>query len=361
MVSVAVLSCFRAASAPVDLAVTLQPLVQQYQLPGAVGAIIHGSQVVALGSTGVRKIGEPIPFLSGDIIHLGSDTKAMTALLIGKLIDKRRLTFNSTMSEIFPDLAAEMDPQMAKVTVRNLLDHNAGFAHDLDWWELNATRSSLPAQRRLAVKKALSAPPSHPIGTFFYSNVSFVLLGAIIEAKTGISWEQEIQEELFKPLHMTTAGFGPPGTQGMVDQPWGHVLDADKLKPVHNDNARVMAPAGTVHCSIVDWSHFVAEILRGEQGHPTLVSPATFKALITPVSGQDYAGGWIVTERPWAGGRTLTHSGSNTTWFCTVWIAPNKDFAVLIAINSGANPVGKAADDGIGRLIKLNSTLATNP
>jgi hypothetical protein len=77
--------------------------------------------------------------------------------------------------------------------------------------------------------------------------------------------------------------------------------------------------------------------------------------------GQDYAGGWIVTERPRAGGRALTHAGSNTTWFCTVWIAPNKDFAVLIATNSGAKPVGEAADQGIGLLIKFNSQLAANP
>ena len=87
------------------------------------------------------------------------------------------------------------------------------------------------------------------------------------------------------------------------------------------------------------------------------VSAATFKELIKPMPGQDYAAGWIVTERPWAGGRALTHAGSNTTWYCNVWIAPNKDFAVLIATNTGAKPVAEAADQGVGLLIKFNSQL----
>jgi CubicO group peptidase (beta-lactamase class C family) len=343
------------ALAPRDLAPTLRPLAEKYNLPGVVGAILHGSQIVALGSSGVRKAGNPAPFLSTDLIHLGSDTKAMTAILIGRLIDRKRLTFDTTMSEIFPEFAADMNPAMAKVTVRNLLDHNAGFPHDLDWWALDRTRLGLPAQRRLAVKQALSVPPANPIGKYFYSNISFVLLGAIIEARTGLSWEEVIRRDIFQPLLMTSAGFGPPGTGGAMDQPWGHLLENGQLKPVQTDNAPVLGPAGTVHCSISDWSKFVAEILRACQGHPTLVSEGTFKMLTDPPPGQGYAGGWIIVRRPWAGGRALTHSGSNTTWYCTVWIAPNKDFAILIATNSGAKGVAEAVDKGVGLLIDFYS------
>jgi D-alanyl-D-alanine carboxypeptidase len=154
---------------------------------------------------------------------------------------------------------------------------------------------------------------------------------------------------------MTSAGFGAPGTRGKVDQPWGHV-DADgTLRPNQIDNAPVLGPAGTVHCSMGDWSRFIAEILRSAQGHPSLVSAGTFKQLITPLPNQDYAGGWIIAQRPWAGGMALTHAGSNTTWFCNVWIAPNKDSAFLIATNCGGDSAAKAADEGIGDLIRFNS------
>jgi CubicO group peptidase (beta-lactamase class C family) len=344
-------------SPPRDLAPTLRALAEKYKLPGVVGAIIHGDQIMALGSAGIRKAGDPAPFLPGDTIHLGSDTKAMTAVLIGRLIDKKQLTFDSTMRELFPDLAAKMNPAMAENTVRNLLDHNAGFPHDLDWAALTATHLPLPAQRRIAAEKALSVPPATPIGSYAYSNVGFVLLGAIIEAKTGHPWEEIMRKEIFGPLHMASAGFGPPGTPGKVDQPWGHFLEEGKLKTEQSDNDPVLGPAGTVHCSIGDWSKFIVETLHAAQGHPTLVSAETFKELTTPMPKQDYAGGWLITQRSWANGVALTHAGSNTRWYCSVWIAPEKDFAVLIAMNYGSDPAAKAADEGIGKLIEFNSHL----
>jgi CubicO group peptidase (beta-lactamase class C family) len=350
---VAFLLCVKQAIAaePRDLGSVLKPLLDKYHFPGAVGAIIQGDRLVALGSVGVRKAGDQTPFLATDTIHLGSDTKAMTAILVAQLIDKKQLSFESKMSEIFPDLLAKMNPEMAGVTVRELLRHEAGFPHDLDWWSMK------PTQRRLAVEWALSVPPATPIGKFSYSNVSFVVLGAIVEEKTGKPWETVIRQQIFEPLHMDTAGFGPPGTHGKVDQPWGHVLRDGRFKPMQTDNAPVMGPAGTVHCSMGDWAKFIGETLRAAQGHPTLVSAKTFKELTTPAEGQDYAGGWIVTSRPWAGGTALTHTGSNTMWYCTAWIAPAKNFAVMIAINDGSDPVGKAADDACAALIGLNGKL----
>jgi CubicO group peptidase (beta-lactamase class C family) len=361
IVLIMVLSLLVAAdtsTASQDLGSTLQTLAEKYHLPGVVGAIIHGDRLVALGGTGVRKVGAPERFLSTDQIHLGSDTKAMTAILIGQLIDEKRLGFDTTVRQVFPDLAAKMNPAMARVTVRDLLDHDAGFPHDLDWGALKATGLSLPAQRRRAVEQALSVPPATPIGSFSYSNVSFVVLGAIVEAKTGKSWEEVIQKRLFGPLHMDSAGFGPPGTLGKVDEPWGHVLKDGKVEPNQTDNAPVLGPAGTVHCSISDWSKFIAETLLASEGHSTLISAETFKEMTTPRANQTYAGGWMMTQRGWAGGLALTHAGSNTTWYCNVWIAPNKNFAVLIATNYGSDPVAKAMDEGVGELIKFNSQMS---
>ena len=346
-----------AADKPFDLAPTLRPLAEKYNLPGVVGAIIHGDEIVALGSTGLRKFGDPAPFLETDIIHLGSDTKAMTAILVGQLIDKKQLTPESTMAELFPDMAGKMNSAMAKITVQNLLTHTAGLPHDLDWWAINGTHRPMMAQRRQAVEKALSAAPATPIGDFSYSNISFVILGAIVESKTSQPWEKVIKQKIFDPLHMATAGFGIPGTRGKVDEPWGHVMENGKLKANQIDNAPLMAPAGEVHCSISDWAKFIAETMRGAQGHPTLVSAETFKELTRPIAGQDYAGGWIVTQRPWAGGLALTHAGSNTIWYCNVWIAPKKNFAVLIATNDGAEGVAEAADEGVGLLIEVNEKL----
>jgi len=100
-----------------------------------------------------------------------------------------------------------------------------------------------------------------------------------------------------------------------------------------------------------------AETLHAAQGHPTLLSLATFEELTNPMPKQDYAGGWIVTQRAWADGLALTHAGSNTTWYCVVWLAPNKDFAVPIATNNGSGSVAHDTDKGIAPLIEKTVTL----
>ncbi|MCC6824030.1 MAG: serine hydrolase [Verrucomicrobia subdivision 3 bacterium] len=81
------------------------------------------------------------------------------------------------------------------------------------------------------------------------------------------------------------------------------------------------------------------------------MSAETFATLHAPLPGGDYGMGWIVTERGWAGGRTLTHGGSNTLWFVTVWIAPEKDMAFFAATNAGGDPAFQAVDKAVEEMI----------
>jgi hypothetical protein len=75
--------------------------------------------------------------------------------------------------------------------------------------------------------------------------------------------------------------------------------------------------------------------------------------LITLPSGSDYACGWLVVERDWAGGKALTHSGSNTMNLAVAWLAPSRDFAVLVVTNQGPPAAAKACDEAASSLIKL--------
>jgi hypothetical protein len=151
---------------------------------------------------------------------------------------------------------------------------------------------------------------------------------------------------------METAGFGPPGEKDQIEQPWGHSGDG---QPTQVDNAPSIGPAGTVHCSIPDWAKFVGLHLRGAQGKGALLKSETFRKLHTPIAeNEDYAFGWAAVERPWAGGLALTHSGSNTMWYATVWIAPNRNFATLVAINQGGAVAARAADEASAALGQLH-------
>ena len=70
-----------------------------------------------------------------------------------------------------------------------------------------------------------------------------------------------------------------------------------------------------------------------------------------PWPGGDYALGWAVTKRPWAKGLVLTHSGSNTIWFATVWIAPKTNRIFVAATNRGDDTASKGVDAAFGPMI----------
>ncbi|AGA24926.1 serine hydrolase domain-containing protein [Singulisphaera acidiphila] len=335
----------------------LAPIREQYHLPGLVGGLVQGDRLESIGVAGVRKLGSPALFRVTDQVHIGSDTKAMTATMIGSLVDEGKLSWGATFAEVFPDQAKKMDAGFRGVTLWDLLTHRAGLPANSSWWLLGAKRSTTEQRRVLMAAMLQNAPLTKPGTKFAYSNVGYALAGLMAEQVTGQSWETLMRKRLFEPLKMTSAGFGPPGTKGEVDQPWGHEPNGKSFQPQQKDNVPAMGPAGTVHCTLADWAQFAILHLQAARGKPRLLKAATFEKLQTPPAGAEYAGGWLVIDRPWAGGPALTHSGSNTMWYATLWIAPKRDFAVLAATNAGGEEASKACDAAITGLIEHHRRL----
>ncbi len=57
-------------------------------------------------------------------------------------------------------------------------------------------------------------------------------------------------------------------------------------------------------------------------------------------------------QRTWAGGRTLSHNGSNTSWYATIWLAPARNLAFLVATNQGGKVAETATDEAVVELIR---------
>jgi len=146
---------------------------------------------------------------------------------------------------------------------------------------------------------------------------------------------------LFKALHMSSAGFGPPGTLGKVDEPWGHTRSFGRNRPDQNDNPPAIGPAGTVHCSLDDLARYALFHLQGSRGGGRL-KPEALRKLHTPPEGGDYACGWGCAQNPKAG-KVLTHAGSNGSWFVFIWLAPEKDLAVIVGTNLGGSEAEQAS------------------
>jgi CubicO group peptidase (beta-lactamase class C family) len=334
----------------------LIPVRQKHHVPAIAAALVTSKGLLSVGVVGVRKQGTEIAATLDDSWHLGSDTKAMTATLIARLVERGRLKWDTTLAEVFPDLAPRFHPDVRTITVLQLLSHRSGLPANPDLVKYGGADG--PKERLRVLENELGKTPAHKPGTHFeYSNLGYAIAGAVAEQITGKSWEQAVRDEVFGPLGMTSVGFGGTGTPGQIDQPWGHGADG---RPVDGngpavDNPPVLSPAGRVHCTIQDWAKFIADQLRGDRGAGALLKPETYRKLHTPPFGDEYAMGWIVVERGWAGGVALNHGGDNTMNCANVWVAPRRDFAILVCINQSGETAFKASDEVAGALIDLHS------
>ena len=343
----------------------LESIRTQHGLPALACLVIRSNAVIDTAAVGVRAIGSDSKVTTQDEWHLGSITKSMTATLAAILVDEGRVAWTERLEEAFPAEAASMDPAWRQVTLEQLLGHRGGAP---DQASLDATglghlirrgSESLRDQRRQILREFTRRPPAFPPGTrFAYSNTGYILAGAWLEERMNQPWEQLITERLFRPLGMTSAGFGPPDSHGDHGQPWGHQRNSDRweaLKPGPlADNPPSLGPAGTVHASMADVAGYIRAHLNGELGRPTAIplKLETWHHLHTALSGQEYSLGWNITQRTWAGGTAWNHTGSNTYWFCNLWVAPQRDFAVLVFTNAGGDVAFKATDDVAAAVIQ---------
>ena len=352
------------------LTAQLGSIVAKHKVPGLAALALRGDTVIAEFCQGVRKLGDSTPLTPTDRFHLGSDTKAMTATLAALLVEEGRLAWQTTPADAFARAIPKLHPDWKSVTLVQLLTHRGGLRPNHGYgFHRDFEDSSLPRQRVTLATEILVRPPDHSPGSrYVYSNSGYAIAGTMLEQATGRAWEDLMRERLFAPLGIVSGGFGAPGASGPVTQPWGHTSDGGPIDPSWRaaDNAPTMGPAGTVHMTMRDWARFITLHLRGHAANPhhhaALLLPADFAVLHTPAAGEHYAGGWSITTRPWANGhrdgdtgRVLSHAGSNTVWYCVAWLAPEIDFAVLVACNEGGAAATKACDETAGALITVHA------
>lgn len=307
----------------------------QHAPPAMISAVVGREGVVWSGVRGLRRTGQPDAATTGDLWHLGSNGKAMTAALYARLVEQGRARWDAPLSSLFPDL--RLDPGYAEATIDDLLRHRAGIDD-----RQAVTREVLIAahqdqrpireQRTAFAADVLGKAPTGPRGAFAYSNAGYALAGAAIERITDQPWEDAIRTHLFTPMRVTSVGFGAP----LGDNPWGHRAMGETLVAVDPargaDNPPLLGPAGRMHMTLADYARFLRLYLNDGDGQ---LSPATTARLMTPPEGAPppYAYGWGTSTPPWARGQALAHEGSNTMWHAIAIVAPARGLAVVSIAN----------------------------
>ena len=342
-----------------SLSTLLEKTAIEYGVP-AMGAIAFRSNaLLARGVTGVRTRGQNEKVTLEDKWHLGSLTKSMTATLAAIAVEQKKLSWDTSIQDSLGN-DFKIATAYQSVTLGGLLRHRGGFPStttSADWWKLMRAQGDERTQRKRVLKAVFQMEPeTPPMSRAKYANLNFVVAGGMLEQATDTPWQDLIRKQLFDPLGMASAGFGPPALGAETKQPWGHDAQGIAIPPTGDaaDNPPVLGPAGTVHCSLNDLAKYYSFHLRKgtSQKGQRLIAADAFDTLHGLDQDEDQWGyGWVKAERPWAGGIALHHAGTNTMFYAVVWLAPARDFGVAVVTNQGGDNAAKATDVVAGSLV----------
>jgi len=290
--------------------------------------------------TGVRKVGDPTRATLSDVWALGSISKSFTSTLLARLVEQKKLRWNSTLLELFPEVP--MRPEYKSVTLETLLAHRSGLpialSADLVRWHTSSTPYA--QQRSEFVKSWLEkAPLFKPGSQAQYSNEGYILAAIVAERITGLTWEKALEKQVFGPLNLKSAGVGVAWPLEKVTQPWPHYApdDAELGKAfqavpptVQAGNSPMFNGADNVRMSLPDLMKYARAHLNGEKGQGGLLTAATFQRLHRAPFGDEYALGWIRSSD----GKAFFHNGSNTLNYALVLINIPASQIALTATNA---------------------------
>lgn len=310
--------------------------------PGMAAVVFDQDQILASAQAGHHTLAKKAAIGKNDLWHIGSDTKAMTATLLARLVERDLVKWETTMSEVFKKEGKKFHPSAGRITVEQLLSHTAGLPTNPDLpLRAKARRMGdrkIIKQRLELVEETLGRAPLHQPGSaYLYSNTGYMIAGAVAEELLGTSWEKAMHQEIFNPLGMKTPGFGAPDGKN----PRGHAVSpGGKIKAMpsgyEGDNPAIYGPAGCVHLSLDDWIKFA----RDQMGGYKLLKKETYAKLHQPVL-KNYALGWAAQERDGKVTR-ISHNGSNTLWYARIELRLNREKGFLIVANAADPSTQKA-------------------
>lgn len=340
----AVLSPTRASGAGVDpmgaLADRIRAGMRRYAIPGvAVGIRYRGAEHIQ--GFGVTNVDDPRPVDGDTVFRVGSTTKTVTGTAVMRLVDRGAVDLDARVRRYLPDLKTA-DPSVAdRVTVRQLLDHSAGWLGD----HLLDTGSDRDALARYVATLDRLPQLTAPGTVFSYNNAAISLAGRIVEVVTGRPYEDAVADLVTGPLHMSRSRF----VAGGGDVAMAHnVVDGRAVAvPAFLRMPRSVHPAGGLYSSVRDQLRY-ARFHLGDGRSPDGVRLLSRRSLHA-MRSRPGPGGIMFVEldgmgvtwrlRPTAEGvRVVEHGGSWGGQHSGFLLVPDRDFAFTLLTNSEGGP-----------------------
>jgi uncharacterized protein YbbC (DUF1343 family)/CubicO group peptidase (beta-lactamase class C family) len=311
----------------------VQQAIAKGEVHGAVVLVGHNARVVYRRAFGQRVFRTKLePMTPETIFDLASLTKVVaTTPCVMRLLEEGKIRLNDPVARYLPEFSQNGKED---VTIRQLLTHFSGLPPDLDLAESWSGRSE---GLRRAFKSQLQYPPG---SQFLYSDINFIVLGALVERVSGKPLEQFVEEEVFRPLGMERTRFLPPKEWLPEIAPTQYDEHGVMLRGVvHDPTARRMggvAGDAGVFSTADDLSRYAQALLDGK-----ILSPASINKMTTPQQPANATVlrglGWDI-DSPFSSNRgellplgSYGHTGFTGT---SLWIDPSSSTYIIILTNA---------------------------
>ncbi len=309
----------------------------KHNIPALAVIISDDFNTLEKASVGVKVYGENNLVTNSDKWHIGSITKSMTSTLSASLVEDGLISWNTTIIDVFPELIETLPQKFHTISLEELLSHSSGIPTEGgDILEAFLNSNLSPKEQRLAfLYNVYDNGEEIKRGEYEYSNLNYLVAGAMLERVSGDTFKNLMQSNLFTPLSMFSSTIEELGD---INGIWGHHYISDDWlpkKPVADDF--IFSPAGSAtFVTLNDMALYLREHLLANQNKATLLTKESFnklhtKVVDTPFNNMAYSLGWIVNDEG------LFHNGSNNKWYALSVINFKLNIVFFIVTNSMDN------------------------
>lgn len=306
-----------------------------YNIPEISYAVVNPQSTLEIAALGKHSINLSDTATLDDRFHIGSNTKAMTAFIIARYVEKGKLKWTTKFFDLFPEWKEKSRPEYANITLQDLLSHRAFIPpfqgeNDPQIPDFNGTN---PEKRKQFGQFVLTLEPVKidDQTPFVYSNAGYTLATLMVEKVSRKSWEELVEKVFNKDLKLNVKLSWPENQK--IKGTWGHSFEDGKLTPVPSStdyHLDYTEPAGDLNIKLKDYIKFIQLNISGLQGQDNYLKAETYAFIHKGI--ENYSLGWYnIYEN---GNELSTHSGTAATYYSLVHIDRIKKVAYIIFANS---------------------------
>lgn len=314
----------------------IESQLKELSLPGLALGIMHGDQIVYLKGYGTadptgRAITPQTPMM------LASLAKPITALAIMQLVDAGKLDLDAPVQRYLPWFRVADPAASSQITVRQLLYHTSGLS-ELLGIEYAGVQDLSPDAAEKRVRALSTAQLAHPVGTTYeYSNLNYQTLGLIIQQVSGQTYEEYVQDHIFKPLGMQQAFTSKAEAQqnGLANS---YRFWFGQPIPYDSPFDRGGIASGYLIAGAEDMARFmIPHLNEGRSGDTAVISPQGMAELLKPVAPQGNSSDYYAMD--WAnsnldGTPVIIKGGDLADYKTQIILIPNSKWGIVTLINT---------------------------